>query len=68
METTIEQPLAWANRALVLVIRWDPAMLHITGEEVAEDFARNRPRIAVGSQTPRQGRHSHHPQPDAARE
>jgi hypothetical protein len=31
------------------VIRWDPAALHITGEQVAEDFARTRPRIAVGS-------------------
>lgn len=50
VETTIEQPAGLGNRAPVLVIRWDPAMLHITGEEVAEDFARKRPRIAVGSQ------------------
>jgi hypothetical protein len=31
------------------VISWDPAVLHMTGEQVAEDFARNKPRIAVGS-------------------
>lgn len=50
VETTIEQPAGLGNRAPVLVISWAPATLHITGEQVAEDFARNRPRIAVGSQ------------------
>lgn len=50
VETTVEQPTGLSNRAPTLVIRWDPATLHITGEEVAEDFARKRPRIAVGSQ------------------
>ncbi|MEZ4661840.1 MAG: hypothetical protein R2911_30190 [Caldilineaceae bacterium] len=28
----------------------DLAVLHITGEQSTEDFARNRPRIAVGGQ------------------
>lgn len=46
----VEQPAGLSNRAPVLVIRWDPKKLHITGEEVAETFARTRPRIAVGSQ------------------
>ena len=49
VETTIEQPAGLSNRAPVLVIHWDPAVLHITGEQVAEDFARNKPRIAIGS-------------------
>jgi D-glucosaminate-6-phosphate ammonia-lyase len=49
VKTDIEQPSGLSNRAPVLVIRWDPAVLHMTGEQVAEDFARNKPRIAVGS-------------------
>ncbi len=50
VETHIEEPTGLSNVAPVLVIRWGPATLHITGEEVAEEFARKRPRIAVGSQ------------------
>lgn len=50
VETEVEQPTGLSNVAPLLVIGWDPATLHITGEEVAEDFARKRPRIAVGSQ------------------
>lgn len=50
VETRIEEPTGLSNVAPVLVISWDPAALHITGELVAEDFARKRPRIAVGSQ------------------
>ncbi|MBX3051139.1 MAG: aminotransferase class V-fold PLP-dependent enzyme [Caldilineaceae bacterium] len=49
VETAVEQPVGLNNRAPTLVIGWDPAALHITGEEVAEDFARKKPRIAVGN-------------------
>ena len=49
VETDIEQPSGLSNHSPTLVISWDPAALHITGEQVAEDFARNKPRIAVGS-------------------
>ena len=49
VETHVEQPSGMSNRSPTLVISWNPAVLHITGEQVAEDFARNRPRIAVGS-------------------
>lgn len=49
VETSIEQPTGLNNRAPTLVISWDPAALHITGEEVAENFARSKPRIAVGN-------------------
>jgi len=48
--TEVEQPAGLGNRSPTLVISWDPSVLHITGEAVAEDFARKRPRIAVGSQ------------------
>ena len=47
--THVEERTGLSNRAPVLTINWDPSVLHITGEEVAEDFARNKPRIAVGS-------------------
>lgn len=49
VETRVEQPSGLSNRSPTLVISWDRARLHISGEEVAEDFARNKPRIAVGS-------------------
>lgn len=49
VEIRIEQPAGLSNRSPTLVIRWDPATLHISGEQVAEDFARRKPRIAVGS-------------------
>ncbi len=49
VQTEVEQPAGLSNRAPVLVISWDPATLPITGEQVAEDFARKKPRIAVGS-------------------
>jgi seryl-tRNA(Sec) selenium transferase len=48
VESRVEQPTGLSNYAPTLLIRWDPARLHITGEEVAEDFARKKPRIAVG--------------------
>jgi hypothetical protein len=49
VETHIEQPSSLSNHAPRLVISWHPTVLHISGEQVAEDFARNKPRIAVGS-------------------
>ena len=48
--TEVVQPAGLSNHSPTLVISWDPLALHITGEQVAEDFARNRPRIAIGSQ------------------
>lgn len=49
VEVDVEQPSGLSNRSPTLVISWDSMALHITGEQVAEDFARNKPRIAVGS-------------------
>ncbi|MBK5278335.1 MAG: aminotransferase class V-fold PLP-dependent enzyme [Bacteroidia bacterium] len=47
--TSVLEPTELSNRSPVLTITWDPDKLNITGDEVAEDFARNKPRIAVGS-------------------
>ncbi|THV58176.1 aminotransferase class V-fold PLP-dependent enzyme [Flagellimonas alvinocaridis] len=41
-------PKGLNNRTPRLILKWDPDKLHITGEEVAEEVARNKPRIAIG--------------------
>ncbi len=49
VKTVVREPTGLSNRSPALIISWDPAKLHITGEEVAEDLARNKPRIALGA-------------------
>ncbi len=56
--TTIEgvtalvfEPKDYSNRSPVLKISWDPAKLHINAEELAEEVGRNKPRIAIGSES-----------------
>lgn len=49
VKTAVREPTGLSNRSPELIITWDPAKLNITGEEVAEDLARNKPRIALGS-------------------
>ncbi len=49
--TEVTEPEGLSNLAPVLHIKWDSDKLHITGEEVAEDVARNTPRIAIGART-----------------
>ncbi|HEY9489124.1 MAG TPA: aminotransferase class V-fold PLP-dependent enzyme, partial [Chryseosolibacter sp.] len=51
IQTAVHEPTELSNRSPVLNISWDPEKLHITAEEVAEDFARNKPRIAIGART-----------------
>jgi hypothetical protein len=51
IETSVREPTALSNKSPVLNISWDPDKLHITAEEVAEDFARNKPRIAIGGRS-----------------
>lgn len=51
IETLIHEPTELSNRSPVLNISWDPDKLHITAEEIAEDCARNKPRIAIGART-----------------
>ena len=49
--TKVFEPTELSNRSPVLNIYWDPAKLNITGEEVAEELGRNKPRVAIGSRT-----------------
>jgi len=51
IETEITMPKGLSNHSPVLHIKWDPEVLHITGDEVAEEVARNKPRLAIGSRT-----------------
>ena len=49
VKTAVREPNGLSNHSPVLTISWDRSKLHITGEEVAEDLARNKPRIALGA-------------------
>src|SRR4051794_30736413 len=49
--TSVFEPTEMSNRSPVLNIYWDPAKFNITGEEVAEELGRTKPRVAVGSET-----------------
>jgi len=49
VSTKVTEPSGLSNHAPVLYVSWDPDRLHITGDEVAEEVARNKPRIAIGS-------------------
>ncbi|MEP6539966.1 MAG: aminotransferase class V-fold PLP-dependent enzyme [Bryobacteraceae bacterium] len=49
ISTAVREPNGLSNRSPSLVISWDPAKLHITGEELAEVVARTKPRIALGA-------------------
>ena len=48
VKTTVREPAGLNNKSPSLVISWDPAQLNITGEEVAEELAKTKPRIALG--------------------
>lgn len=49
VKTTVREPAGLSNKSPALIISWDPAKLHLTGEELAEEVARNKPRIALGA-------------------
>lgn len=53
VKTSVRNPTGLSNNSPALVISWDPAKLHITGEEVAEELGRNKPRIALAFGTRR---------------
>jgi hypothetical protein len=55
--TSVFEPTELSNRSPVLNIYWDPSKLNITGEEIAEELARNKPRVAIGGET-REGKSS----------
>ena len=48
ISTKVIEPTEYSNRSPVLRITWDSNKFNITGEEVAEEFGRKKPRIAVG--------------------
>jgi seryl-tRNA(Sec) selenium transferase len=49
VKTSIREPRGLSNRTPTLQIYWDPAKLHVAGEELAETVARTKPRIALGA-------------------
>jgi len=55
IETKVTMPEGLSNHAPVLHVQWDPDQLNITGEEVAEEVARNKIRIAIGSRSNDEG-------------
>lgn len=48
IEASVREPVGLSNHSPTLVVSWDPAKLYITGEEIAEELARTKPRIALG--------------------
>ena len=49
--TSVFEPTELSNSSPVLNIYWDAAQFNITGEEVAEELGRNKPRVAIGAET-----------------
>lgn len=47
----VSQPRGLSNHAPVLHIKWDADKFGFSGEDVAEEVARNKPRVAIGSRT-----------------
>jgi seryl-tRNA(Sec) selenium transferase len=47
VKTSVHEPPGLSNKSPSLVISWDPEKLNITGEEMAEELGRNKPRIAL---------------------
>jgi seryl-tRNA(Sec) selenium transferase len=55
ISAAVREPAGLSNKSPSLVISWDPEKLHVTGEEIAEEVARTKPRIALGAGGPRRG-------------
>jgi len=53
--TEVREPEGLSNRSPSLLISWNPATLHLTGEDLAEELATTKPRIAVGGGRGRRG-------------
>ena len=48
IKTALREPTGLGNKSPSLSITWDSTKIHVTGEELAEEFARTKPRIALG--------------------
>ncbi|WP_026461548.1 aminotransferase class V-fold PLP-dependent enzyme [Adhaeribacter aquaticus] len=55
VQTTLREPTGLGNRTPVLTVSWDPAKLNIIGQEVANELAQTKPRIAMSVGGPRSG-------------
>ena len=51
ISTSVFEPTELSNKSPVLNVIWDPKRFHLTGEELAEELGRTKPRIAVGAET-----------------
>jgi len=49
VKTSVREPQGLSNRSPVLTISWDPSKLHVSGEDIAEELATTKPRIALSS-------------------
>jgi seryl-tRNA(Sec) selenium transferase len=51
VQTTVKRPAEGAldNATPMLTVSWDPTKLNITGQEVADELATTKPRVAVGT-------------------
>jgi len=49
ISTAVREPTELSNKSPSLAVTWDSGKLHITGEELAEELARTKPRIALGA-------------------
>ncbi len=47
VQTSVKEPTGLANRTPTLTITWDPAKLNIIGQELANELASTKPRIAL---------------------
>jgi L-seryl-tRNA(Ser) seleniumtransferase len=48
VKTALREPTGLGNKSPSLSITWDSTKILVTGEELAEEFARTKPRIAIG--------------------
>src|SRR6185503_17960388 len=51
VKTAVREPTDLSNKSPSLTITWDAATLNVMGDEVAEELATTKPRIAVGAGT-----------------
>src|SRR3954466_5057460 len=49
VKAAVREPVGLSNRTPSLTVSWDPAKLHVEGDEVAEELASTKPRIALSS-------------------
>jgi seryl-tRNA(Sec) selenium transferase len=49
VRTALREPTDLSNKSPSLVIAWDADGLHVTGEEIADELATTKPRIAIGA-------------------